>query len=54
MLMLAMLLLLLGAPQSAAPDVQTLRGVVRDQTGAVLQGARVELRDEARRTRGRS
>lgn len=47
MLMLAMLLLLLGAPQSAAPDVQTLRGVVRDQTGAVLQNARVELRDEA-------
>ena len=43
---IAMLLLLLGAPQGGAPDVQTLRGGVRDQTGAVLQGARVELADE--------
>jgi outer membrane receptor protein involved in Fe transport len=44
---IAMLLLLLGAPQGGAPDVQTLRGVVRDQTGAVLPGARVELAAEA-------
>jgi hypothetical protein len=43
----AILLVLLGSPQSAAPDAQPLRGVVRDQTGAVLPGARVELRDEA-------
>lgn len=42
-----MLLVLLGSPQSASPDAQPLRGVVRDQTGAVLPGARVELRDEA-------
>ncbi|HMF60297.1 MAG TPA: TonB-dependent receptor [Vicinamibacterales bacterium] len=42
-----MLLLLLGSPQSPSSDAQSLRGVVRDQTGAVLQGAGVELRDEA-------
>ncbi len=40
------LLLLLGVLQGSAPDAQTLRGVVRDQTGAVLQGARVDLLDE--------
>ncbi len=43
---IATLLLLLQAPQGPGPDVQTLRGVVRDQTGAVLQGARVELADD--------
>ena len=30
-----------------APPAQTVQGVVRDQTGAVLQGARVELTDES-------
>jgi hypothetical protein len=42
------LLLLLGGPQQgAAADSQAQRGVVRDQTGAVLQGAQVELPDES-------
>jgi outer membrane receptor protein involved in Fe transport len=42
--LIATLLLLLGPLQS---DAQTLRGVVRDQTGAVLQGARLQLADES-------
>jgi outer membrane receptor protein involved in Fe transport len=41
------LFVLAGAGQSGTADVQSLRGVVRDQTGAVLQGATVELTDEA-------
>src|SRR5258708_1697931 len=42
------LLLLLGSlQQGAGADSQTQRGVVRDQTGAVLQGAQVELADES-------
>ncbi|HEX9462941.1 MAG TPA: hypothetical protein VGB82_10115 [Alphaproteobacteria bacterium] len=42
------LLLLLGSlQQGAAADSQTQRGVVRDQTGAVLRGAQVELADES-------
>ncbi|MEP6915378.1 MAG: carboxypeptidase-like regulatory domain-containing protein, partial [Acidobacteriota bacterium] len=45
--MLLTLWFLMNAGQSAAPDLQTLHGVVRDQTGAVLQNARVELRDES-------
>ena len=40
------LIMLAGAFQNSAPDLQALRGVVRDQTGAVLQGAIVELADE--------
>ena len=44
---ITILLLLLGVPQGGASDVQPLRGVVRDQTGAVLQGARVDLTDES-------
>ncbi len=43
---IAMLLLLLGSFQSTGPETQTLRGTVRDQTGAVLQGAHVELATE--------
>jgi hypothetical protein len=39
------LVLLSAAVQAGAP--QPLHGSVRDQTGAVLQGARVELADEA-------
>jgi outer membrane receptor protein involved in Fe transport len=42
----ALLLLLLGSLQSAPSDRQPVHGTVRDQTGAVLPGARVELRDE--------
>jgi outer membrane receptor protein involved in Fe transport len=42
----SMLLMLAGAFQGVAPDLQTLRGAIRDQTGAVLQGAIVELADE--------
>jgi hypothetical protein len=44
---ITMLLLLLGVPQGGAPGAPPLRGVVRDQTGAVLQGARVDLTDES-------
>jgi outer membrane receptor protein involved in Fe transport len=44
---IALLLVLLGSPQGAPPESQSLRGVVRDQTGAVLSGARVELGDDA-------
>jgi hypothetical protein len=40
---IAVLLLLLGPPQTAATDTSPLRGIVRDQTGAVLQAAQVEL-----------
>jgi hypothetical protein len=40
------LLLILGRPQAPPAEVQTVRGTVQDQTGAVLQGARVELTDE--------
>src|SRR6202008_411236 len=40
------LIMLAGAFQSSASDLQALRGVVRDQTGAVLQGATVELTDQ--------
>jgi hypothetical protein len=43
MLPVAIVLLLLGSPQSAAPDLASLRGVVRDQTGGILPGAQVEL-----------
>src|SRR5450759_3026575 len=43
----AVFLLLFGSSQTVAPSLPPLRGVVRDQTGAVLQGARVELADEA-------
>jgi hypothetical protein len=39
---LVTILVLLGSPQGSAGVA--LRGVVRDQTGAVLRGARVELR----------
>ncbi len=46
MIVVALLLFLFGTPQGAEPGGQTLRGVVRDQTGAVLQGARVDLLDE--------
>jgi len=43
----SLLVLLLGFAQGGSVDPSTLRGVVRDQTGAVLQGARVELLDES-------
>jgi outer membrane receptor protein involved in Fe transport len=43
-------LLLLGLSQGSPSEVQTLRGIVQDQTGAVLQGARVTLTDDAGRT----
>jgi outer membrane receptor protein involved in Fe transport len=43
----AVFLLLFGSVQTVPPSLPPLRGVVRDQTGAVLQGARVELADEA-------
>ncbi len=46
MSILALVLVMLS-PQVSTSDLQTLRGVVRDQTGAVLPGARVELRTEA-------
>jgi hypothetical protein len=42
-----MLFLLLVSPQSTIPDTQTLHGAVRDQTGAILPGATVELYDGA-------
>ena len=44
---IVVLLLLLRSPQAAVPDSQTVRGSVRDQTGAVLPGAVVHLHDEA-------
>lgn len=43
MVVIAMLLLLRGTPQAGTPDLQIPCGVVRDQTGAVLTGAQVEL-----------
>jgi hypothetical protein len=45
MSVLAVLLLGLVSAQSTSFEGQTLRGVVRDQTSAVLQNAQVELRD---------
>jgi outer membrane receptor protein involved in Fe transport len=48
----AILLLLLGLSQSPPAEGQTLRGIVQDQTGAVLQGARISLKDDAGRTVG--
>lgn len=47
MLGVAILFLLLGSPQTPAPDPTSVRGVVRDQTGAVLPAAQVELLDES-------
>ncbi len=47
MVALALLLALAGAPQAAAQAPSPLRGVVLDQTGAVLPAAQVELRDQA-------
>ena len=43
----ALIVLFLGFMQNGAPDLPSLHGVVRDQTGAVLQGARVELADQS-------
>jgi len=43
--MVCLLLLILVAPQAPAPQGPTVSGTVRDQTGAVLPGARVELID---------
>jgi hypothetical protein len=40
---LVLLLLVLGPSQAPPADLQSVRGVVRDQTGAVLQGAQVRL-----------
>ncbi len=45
--MMTVLLLLGSLQQGTAADTQAQRGVVRDQTGAVLQGAQVELADES-------
>ncbi len=45
--LITLLVALVMFPQTPAPDVQSLRGVVRDQTGAVLQGAAVELASES-------
>ena len=45
--LLAVLVVLLGSPQSAPAEGQSLRGIVRDQTGPVLENARLELYDEA-------
>ena len=41
--LLAVLVVLLGSPQSALAEGQSLRGIVRDQTGPVLENARVEV-----------
>ena len=43
----ALIVLFLGFMQNGAPDLPSLHGVVRDHTGAVLQGARVELADQS-------
>jgi outer membrane receptor protein involved in Fe transport len=43
---LVALLLLLLVPQTATSTGHPIHGSVRDQTGAVLPGARVEIRDE--------
>jgi hypothetical protein len=41
---------MLGFPQGPPAEIQTVRGIVQDQTGAVLQGAMVNVKDEAGRT----
>lgn len=44
---LALLFLLLGPSREAAQDPAMLRGVVRDQTGAILPSAQVQLLNES-------
>jgi hypothetical protein len=47
MTVIALLALLLGSPQGSVPDVQSVRGVVRDQTGALKAG--IQIPDFSRR-----
>jgi len=43
MTVIALLALLLGSPQGSVPDVQSVRGVVRDQTGASRPASRFRI-----------